>query len=275
MKVYHCFPGGKCKALTMSYDDGKVEDERLVQIFNKYGIKGTFNLNAGLLKSSNRIQRERIRELYKGHEVATHSYTHPTLERCSLVEVAAEILKDRTELEEIIGGLVRGHAYPNGSFNEDIKNLFEKLGIAYGRVTQSLPDGIEGYVLPEDPLEWHPTCHHGDPKLMERGQWLVDYKTREYLSLMYVWGHSYEFENNNNWELIENFCKLVGGHDDIWYATNIEIIDYLEVLKRLKFSADGTHVYNPSVQSAWLTVGLDKVVKVLGGTYVDLAKEKV
>ena len=275
MKVYHCFPGGKCKALTMSYDDGKVEDERLVQIFNKYGIKGTFNLNAGLLKSSNRIQRERIRELYKGHEVATHSYTHPTLERCSLVEVAAEILKDRTELEKITGGLVRGHAYPNGSFNEDIKNLFEKLGIAYGRVIQSLPDGMEGYVLPEEPLEWHPTCHHGDPKLMERGQRLVDYKTKHYLSLMYVWGHSYEFQNNNNWELIENFCKLVGGHDDIWYATNIEIIDYLEVLKRLKFSADGTHVYNPSVQSAWLTVGLDKVVKVLGGTYVDLAKEKV
>ena len=49
MKVYTCFPGGKAKALTMSYDDGKVQDRRLIDIFNKYGIKGTFNLNYGLV----------------------------------------------------------------------------------------------------------------------------------------------------------------------------------------------------------------------------------
>lgn len=35
MKVYTCFPGGKAKALTMSYDDGKVQDRRLIDIFNK------------------------------------------------------------------------------------------------------------------------------------------------------------------------------------------------------------------------------------------------
>ncbi len=44
-------------------------------------------------------------------------------------------------------------------------------------------------------------------------------------AMMYVWGHSYEFTNQNNWELMEDFCKLVGGRDDIWYATNIEIVD--------------------------------------------------
>ena len=38
--IYTCFPGGKHKVLTMSYDDGKLEDRRLVSIFNKYGIKG-------------------------------------------------------------------------------------------------------------------------------------------------------------------------------------------------------------------------------------------
>ena len=41
MKVYTCFPGGKAKALTMSYDDGKLQDKRLIGIFNKYGIKAT------------------------------------------------------------------------------------------------------------------------------------------------------------------------------------------------------------------------------------------
>jgi len=273
MKVFYCFPGGRYKALTMSYDDGVVEDERLVQIFNENGIKGTFNINAGLIELGTRIRKERIRELYQGHEVATHGYTHATLGRCPMIEVASEILKDRTELEEITGGLVRGHAYPNGSYSEEIKDLFRKLGIAYGRVTSPHPaGGMKAYALPEDPLEWRPTCHHGDPTLMERGEWLVNYKTKQYLRLMYVWGHSYEFRKDNNWELIENFCKLVGGHEDIWYATNIEIIDYMEVLKSLRFSADGTRVYNPSVQSAWLTVELDYVAEVPGGAYVDLTE---
>ena len=34
-KVYICFPGGKHKALTMSYDDGRVSDRRLVALFNQ------------------------------------------------------------------------------------------------------------------------------------------------------------------------------------------------------------------------------------------------
>ena len=62
----------------------------------------------------------------------------------------------------------------------------------------------------------------------------------------------------------------MGGHDDIWYATNIEIIDYMEVLNRLRFSADSTFVYNPSVQSAWLSVNDKQIVEVSGGSYVDL-----
>lgn len=272
MKVYNCFPGGRFKALTMSYDDGRLEDKRLVEIFNKYGIKGTFNLNAGLRENPLRLPREIYKELYKGHEIATHSYTHPTIARCPLVEVAKEILQDREELEALTGGLVRGHAYPNGSYSEDIKDLFKKLGIAYGRVTSPLPIGGSSFALPVDPLEWHPTCHHNAPDLMEKGRWLVDSHKKQYLRLMYVWGHSYEFTNDNNWEVIEEFCKLMGGHEDIWYATNIEIIDYMEVLNRLKFSGNGECVYNPSAQSAWLEVNDERIVEVPGGKYVNLAQ---
>ena len=95
----------------------------------------------------------------------------------------------------------------------------------------------------------------------------MDTQAKQYLRLMYVWGHSYEFTNDNNWEVIEDFCKLMGGHDDIWYATNIEIIDYMEVLNRLKFSANGEKVYNPSVQSAWLVVDRDRACKVRRRVY--------
>lgn len=277
MKVYTCFPEGKAKVLTMSYDDGKVEDIRLLEIFNKYGIKGTFNLNYGIMISDQtgqkhpRIPKERIADLYKGHEIATHTMTHPTIARCPIPEVAMEILEDRKGLEEISGTIVRGHAYPNGSYNEEIKQLFKQLGIAYARVTETnVGVGLSDFPLPVDPMEWQPTCHHNDPKLMEYAEYFAGFKKKQYLKLMYVWGHSYEFAEHDNWEVIEEFCKYMGGRDDIWYATNIEIIDYMEAAKNLKFSADYHLVYNPSAQSVWLAVNDNTYVEVNGGTTVDL-----
>lgn len=267
MKVYYCYPGGKAKALTMSYDDGKHADERLVSIFNKYGIRGTFNLNYGLMERPERINKEKIAALYRGHEIATHTMTHPTIARCPLTAVAKELLEDREGLEKLTGRIVRGHAYPNGSYNEEIKALFSQLGIAYARVVEDKAD----FELPTDPMEWHPTCHHNHPKLMEMGQWFADFEKKQYLKLMYVWGHSYEFDRDDNWQVIEEFCQLMGGREDIWYATNIEIIDYLQAVKNLHFSADGESVYNPSYQSVWLTVN-DNPIEVPGGAYMKLSE---
>ena len=274
MNVYVCFPEGKQKVLTMSYDDGMSQDERLVSIFNKYGIKATFNLNYGGLGKSRsagriRVSEERVMELYKGHEIATHTNNHPTIERCSLVQVTREILEDRKGLENLTGSIVRGHAYPNGSYSEEIKQLFRQLGIAYGRVIES----VANFKLPSDPLEWHPTCHHNDSELMKKAEFFVNYKKKTYLKLMYVWGHSYEFDIDDNWDVIEEFCKYVGGREDIWYATNIEIIDYMEAAKRLQFSADNEAVYNPSAQSVWLQIDDIRYVEVKGGSYINLKVE--
>ena len=269
MKVYICFPEGKAKALTMSYDDGKVQDERLVEIFNRYGIKGTFNINYGIMeKDPARIKKERVAKLYSGHEVATHTLTHPTIARCPLTEAAAEILEDRQGLEELLGKPVRGHAYPNGSYSEDIKQLFGQLGIAYGRVVEAVAD----YELPRDPMEWHPTCHHNDPELMKKAEYFANFSKRQYLKLMYVWGHSFEFDHNDNWEVIEEFCRYMGGREDIWYAANIEIIDYMAAAHRLQFTADNTKVYNPSALSVWIQIGDKAYAEIKGGSLVDLEK---
>lgn len=269
MKVYICFPEGRAKALTMSYDDGKPQDERLVAIFNKNGIKGTFNLNYGLMgmdKKPQRLPAERIKELYEGHEVATHTMTHPTIARCPMTELVDEILNDRKGLESIMGTIVRGHAYPNGSYNEEIKSLFRQMGIAYARVVETSGE----FELPDDLMEWKATCHHNDPELMDKARFFAEYNKPQYLKLMYVWGHSYEFDNNDNWNVIEEFCEYMGGRDDIWYATNIEIADYMEAAKRLRFSADYTAAYNPNADDVWVLIDDKKIVKVPGGAYVDL-----
>ena len=95
------------------------------------------------------------------------------------------------------------------------------------------------------------------------------YKT-QYLYMMYVWGHSFEFRTEEDWTLMEQFCQLAGGREDTWYATNIEIIDYMDAAKRLQFSADYEKVYNPNACSVWLQLNSDKCVEIEGGTLVDL-----
>lgn len=270
MKTYYCFPEGKTKALTMSYDDGRTQDRRLVSIFNKYGIKGTFNLNYGLMQDwPDRVSPEEVAQLYEGHEVATHTSHHPTISRCPLNQVAQEILEDRAGLEKLVGYVVRGHAYPNGSYSKEIEALFSSLGIAYGRVVSS----SHSFELPDNPMEWQPTCHHNDPKLMEHGKYLVEFQKKQYLKMMYVWGHSYEFDGRDNWNVIEEFCEYMGGREDIWYATNIQIIDYMQVLKNLRFTADSTGVYNPSAASAWLQVDDRGIVEVKGGCFTPLTSQ--
>ena len=117
-KIYKAFPGGKHKVLTLSYDDGKVQDRRLVKIFNKYGIKATFNLNSGLTDMENRIPKEEWTSLYAGHEVAVHTVTHPTIARCPSPEIFHEIYDDKMEIEKVFGYPVRGIAYPNGSCDD-------------------------------------------------------------------------------------------------------------------------------------------------------------
>ena len=265
--IYTCFPGGRHKVLTMSYDDGRTEDYRLVKLFNDHGIKGTFNLNAGIDWDERRIPTSEYAEVYKGHEVACHTYTHPTISRCPLDQVAQQVLADRRGLEALMGYPVRGLAYPNGSYSQEIIRLLPALGIRHARVVPT----TGGFSMPDNFLEWKGTCHHnGD--LMGLARQFADLHKSQYLYMMYVWGHSYEFTDRDNWSVMEEFCAFIGGRDDIWYATNIEIVDYMDDASRLQYSADGSMVYNPNAKSVWIQAAMSgeppKFFEIPGGQTV-------
>ena len=92
--------GKKC-CLTFSYDDGRAQDYRLVEIFNKYGMKGTFNLNSGFMQDNGvHVMKKDVASLYENHEVAVHSHTHPTLPELPSTIILEEIIKDKQLLEE-------------------------------------------------------------------------------------------------------------------------------------------------------------------------------
>lgn len=253
------FPGFKLKALTLSYDDGTIHDRRLVSIMKKYGIKGTFNLNSNInfRPNPNKISLEEAYELFTdaGCELAVHGVEHLSLVEVAEPIMARDVLEDRVAMEKVAGHMIRGMAYANGSFNDKVVEVLRMCGIAYSRTTHS----TEKFAMPEDWLRLDPTCHHDNPRLFDLLDEFLNYKAdpkgyywRYKPALFYVWGHSYEFNNKNNWERIEAFCEKAGGHDDIWYATNIEIYEYVEAYRALVFSADGTLVYNPTATEVYI-----------------------
>lgn len=237
MAIYPTFPGGKRKAFTVSYDDGWPQDRRLISLMNQYGIKGTFNLNSGDILFD---QMEDPKELYKGHEIAVHGYTHGYLDRLAPQNVTYEIIKDRENLEKTFGGSVRGFAYAHGVWNDTTISILKNCGIKYARTITN----TEKFSLPSDWYHLNPTCEDRNPKLLELcDRFLSIDPIFAQSALFYVWGHSCYI---NNWESMEELFKRIGSRDDVWCATNIEIFDYLTAFKSLVMSVDSKYIYNPT-----------------------------
>lgn len=214
---------GKMKAVTFSYDDGVTQDKRLIEMFNRYGLKCTFNLNSGLLGTENRLSRQEIRETYAGHEIAVHTVTHPTLTHCDEAEIIRQVVQDRLNLSEIAGCEVVGMAYPGGgvNYNHDVAEIIRHhTTMQYARTTVCTGN----FDLQNNLLEFLPTVKHTDfdDLFALAHQFLALQPTEP--KLFYIWGHSYEFDFDNSWDRFEKFCKLISNCDDIFYGTNREVL---------------------------------------------------
>ncbi len=276
--IFMRFPGGKAKALTLSYDDGVEQDIRLLDIMQKHGLKGTFNLNSGLYAPAGtvypegqihrRMTEKQVTELFSnsGQEVAVHSLSHPFLEQLPVNLAVNEVARDRENLENQFGTVVRGMAYPFGTFNDNVVEALRFCGIVYARTVISTND----FRIPTDWMRLTATCHHNSPELRRLAEKFVEDKVNGSPYLFYLWGHSYEFESDGNWEVIENFAAFTGNREDVWYATNIEIYEYIEAYNRLVFAMNGKRVKNPSDQKIWFRY-LDQIVEIEASEVMELA----
>ncbi len=276
--VFMRFPGGAAKVFTLSYDDGIIFDRTLIEMFNKYHVKGTFNLNSdGIIKAGEdpnsgkrpRLNQSELRELFEGseHEIAVHTCTHPSLAAIPQASAVSQIVNDREQLEKMFGRIVRGMAYPNGTWAVDDKTVEAArcAGIVYARGTRStrkfdLPTG--------DFLRLEPTCHHNDKEIFSLIDTFLTDPANRYPLMFYVWGHSYEFNDKNNWDHMEKVLAAISGRDDIWYATNIEIFDYINAFKQLRFSVDMSMVHNPTSTDLYFAGNNGQIEKICAGQTV-------
>jgi peptidoglycan-N-acetylglucosamine deacetylase len=243
------YPNAKTRAFTMTFDDGVSADRRLVELFNQYGIRGTFHLNTNNLKAGNHIRPDEVKSLYKGHEVSCHTVSHPHLTQLSDTDILNEVMEDRKTLEALMGQPVRGFAYPFGSHDDRVVNLLSGTGLAYARTTQILPS----FDFPNSNfLRMGFSCRHNEAlPMLEK---LMARPAHSKMQAMIVMGHSYEFDRPNvGWDNITALCKAASNQENFWYTTLIELVDYTLARKQLQFSADGRIVHNPTFTPIWAT----------------------
>ena len=261
------FPGGKRIAVTTSFDDGVVHDRRVIQSFNEWGLKGTFNLNSGLLGRKGHLEAAEVAALYQGHEVAVHTVSHPWLEKLDSTQIVHEVYDDRRALEDLVGYPVRGMAYPFGTYNDRVIAVLRQLGIVYARTVENHWNCFP----PREPLAWQTTAHqfHATPTPVPQRFAELHANPRS-SGLFFIWGHTYEFENR--WDDLEKVFKPLAGKPDVWYCTNIELFDYEAARQRLVIAANRASVFNPS--GLPVTINSDgKLRDVLPGQTISLVEQ--
>ncbi len=204
------------------WDDGIVNDIRLIEILRRHGARASFNLNPGQHGSVrqevwrykdtfpvDRLTWKELPSLYEGFTIANHTLNHPWASRIKTEEWRYEVTEGRRRLQDHFGQPVLGFAYPFGDRTEETGSIVADTGHLYartcGKVTPCFP--------PRDPMDFAPDCHQSDPLFWTR----YEQAKQEPGGVFYFWGHSYEFTNEEEWEAFENkVSRITADPDGVW-----------------------------------------------------------
>lgn len=255
--IRRLYPGGKRKAFNITYDDGILQDLRFVELMNRYGLKGTFNLNSELMKTRfawthpngmevKRLSVDTARWLYRGHEIASHTRTHPYMRNLSEAEVMDQLAGDKRELEEMLGVEVAGFAVPFHYYSPMIAECARNCGFEYARMSEF----SHSYTPCRDYWFWKTGFYHIEPGLEVFVAGFLE--SDEELAVCQIVGHSYDLDAENLWDTMEDILDKVSREKDIWSCTNLELVRYLKAMEQA--IVDGESIYNGSGMELWFEV---------------------
>ena len=261
------FPGDKLKAVTFSFDDGCREDIKLAALLDSYNCRCTFNVNSGFIKNPGNkfLNFDEVKKYLSDthHEIAVHGDKHRAPGVNTPIDIIQDVLDCRKQLENMFGKIIRGMAYPdsgigyfdNGTTYSDVKRILTDCGIVYSRSLKR----NDSFRLPADWHNWEPTIAPGDSGYLELAEKFAALSEENCTNsnagprLFYAWGHGYDIDT---WlgDALHKLCGIIANKEDTWYATNIEIYEYVTAYQSLIFSADGRICYNPTLHKIWFVV---------------------
>ena len=251
------YPDGKDRAFNITYDDGVLQDLRFVELLNRYGLKGTFNLNSQLMRTGftwahpngmpvTRLHPDTARWLYKGHEVASHTCTHPYLQDLHGEDLRHQLLEDKLALETMLGVEVKGFAVPFDYYSQEIADCARDCGFEYARMSEF----SHSYAPCRDRYYWKTGFYHIQPGLKDFVSGFLE--TDQELAVCQIVGHSYDLDAEDLWQTMDEILRRVGGDDRVWPCTNLELVRYLEAMEQAVVGEDLVH--NPTAQTLWFRI---------------------
>ena len=201
------------KYFLLSFDDGTVYDRRFVELLNRYGIRGTFNLNSGLedfvwyYEDRFPVRRQILSEvgdLYRNHEIASHSLHHHWLNSLTPPQISREIGEDCERLKQIFGLERIGFGVPFTACGQREIRIIRKF-VRYIRLSEF----AETFAIPRDP--YHIPIHalYNDADVREKITRFAESDLKDALFVMA--GHSYELEVLDHWEYMEDLLGFISG----------------------------------------------------------------
>ena len=206
--------------IAQCWDDGVVDDIRLIEILRRHGAKASFNLNYGLHRGNRyagwkyqntkdvwKLALQELVDVYDGFLVANHSLNHPSLNHIPVAEAEREIREGKDALEQLFGYAIKGFAYPFGAHNEAVEEIVRATGHLYARTV-----GVTDKVFPPaNPMAFHPHCHFKDPLFWEKFE-----RAQQVDGVFYFWGHSYEIVTEEDWQAFEQAIARLAAQPAIW-----------------------------------------------------------
>ena len=216
------------KYFIFSIDDGTIYDEKVIDILNKYGFKATFNLNSGLdnfvwYKDDIPVRRNHLNEvknIYDGHEIASHSLTHPYLTNCPDDQVFYEVNTDMTNLKNIFNQEIVTFAFPFEDFDERCINIISNIqDIKIIRLSEL----DHSFTFPKD-------LHHvkiTSWNIFEALNLFEIFKEDDNAKLFVFVAHAYDFEFENTYEKLDELCRKIKKEDNVQVILMKDLINVI------------------------------------------------
>jgi glycosyltransferase involved in cell wall biosynthesis/peptidoglycan/xylan/chitin deacetylase (PgdA/CDA1 family) len=218
--------------ITTSWDDGHPLDLRVAELLAKSGLTGTFYVPRSSQKPV--MSRSQIRELSKSFEIGAHTLEHVIIDRLSDAEAGVQLSGSREWIEELTGKCCRVFCFPGGKFRNRQLQLVRQAGYEAARTVELLstasprrvddlcvipttvqvfPHGLYAYVKNSVKRFSAPAMLWPLRSLLSR-DWLtlakeVFQQTMERGGVFHLWGHSWEIEEQGQWENLEKFLMTV------------------------------------------------------------------
>lgn len=220
------------------WDDGVINDMKVVELCRKYGAKATFNLNPGLMGDERgeiswcgtgknawnyhgfacgKLAKKDIGEVYEGFEVASHCWKHENADSMPAEEWIQRAISARKFLEDIVQKPCLGFAWPCGRTTPETAKALREAGFAYGRTTvnsRNITSCADTMLLPSN-------CH------FQNNQFYSLYEAAKEAGeeVFYFWGHSYEmYEYDKLWEQYEMKLQYISNDPDAQWANVVDIV---------------------------------------------------